>query len=361
MKTTIKKLLALVLATVMAASLAACGGGGGEAESDTPKSTPKPTPELTVVDSGMLKQAMSDDEAMAVAYLGWCEDELDKVEDYLTAINMDNGDYSFMFEITEDYRVDAQGDELYCIVPKNDDDTVTISEWIIDEYNDWQGEEGNVLYHKKNDGNPILLKCNESEIVPNVLITITDADGNVSRMVPYITQMDGTLTTYLDGENPFYDFSPYARFMPGWGDGWDDWDDGDDWNDGAVMFDIEYLLGSWCTTVYTEDERYLDAAFEFYADGTMNFSYGISGEAYDVYYTGEYYFANDDTMPENTIILDLYLNENNSEYEVAAALYTAVNFEFNAYSDVVGMAYENGDLLFGNEYDSYYQLEYTVG
>lgn len=349
MKTTIKKLLALVLATVMAVSLAACGG---KDKSDKPKPTPKPTPERTVIDTSMLKQAMSDNEAMAVAYLGWCEDELDKVEDYLTAINMDYGDYSFMFEITEDYRIDAKGDELYCIVPKNDDDTVTVSEWIIDEYNDWQGEEGNVLYHKKNDGNPILLKCNESEIVPNVLITITDAKGNVSRIVPYISQMNGALTTCLDGENPFYDFSPYARFMPDWGDGW---------NDGAMMFDIEYLLGSWCTTVYTEDERYLEASFDFYSDGTMDFSYGISGEVYDVYYTGEYYYANDDTLPENTIIFDLYLNENNSEYEVASALYTAVNFEFNAYSDVAGMAYENGDLLFGNEYDSYYQLQYTVG
>jgi len=352
MKTTIKKLMALALVAAMSLSLAACGGGD---DTDKPKPTPKPTPEITVVDTGMLKQAISDDEAMAVAYLGWCEDDLDNIEDYLTAINMDNGDYSFMFEITEDYRVDAQGDELYCIVPKNDDDTVTISEWLIDEYNDWQGEEGNVLYHEENNGNPVLIKCNVSEIVPDVLITITDADGNVNRMVPYISRMDGTLTTYLDGENPFYDFSPYARFMPDWGDGWDDW------NDGAVMFDIEYLMGSWNTTVYTEDERYLDAAFEFYADGTMDFSYGISGEAYDVYYGGEYYFANDDTLPENTIIFDLYLNENNSEYEVASELYTAVNFEFNAYSDVVGMTYENGDLLFGNEYDIYYQLEYTVG
>ena len=345
----------------MAVSLIGCGGGNS---GDKPKPTAKPTPEITVIDTGMLKQAMSDDEAMAVAYLGWCEDDLDKIEDYLTAINMDNGDYSFMFDIAKEYRVDAKGGELYCIVPKNDDDTVTISEWLIDEYNDWQGEEGNVLYHKKNDGNPVLLKCNESEIMPNVLITITDADGNVSRVVPYISQMDGMLATYLDGENPFYDFSPYSRFMPGWGDppAWgDDWDDGDDYYGDDNVFDIVYLTGDWSTTVYTDDDMYLDGGFTFDGSGNVYFSYGISGEAYSIYYEGSYYMAEDPTLPEDAVILDLYLTENNTDGNHPESLYTAVTFEMSRYSDNMGMTYEAGDLLFGNEDDIYYELSYAVG
>lgn len=349
MKTT-KKLLAVIMAVTIVFSLVGCGGGGDG--KDNPKPTAKPTPETSVVDTGMLKQAISDDEAMAVAYLGWCEDELDEIEDYLTAINMDNGDYSFLFEIAKDYRVDAGGDELYCIVPKNEDDTVTISEWLIDEYNDWQGEEGNVLYHKKNDGNPVLLKCNESEIVPNVLITITDAEGNVSRMVPYISGMDGTLTTYLDGENPFYDFSPYSRFMPGWGDNY--------YGDNNV-FDIVYLSGDWTTAVYTDDDMYLDGSFTFDGSGNLYFAYGISGEAYDVFYEGSYYLAEDDTLPENAVIMELYLKEDNSGGEHPQSLYTAVTFEMSPYSDYIGMTYESGDLLFGNEYDTYYELSYAVG
>ncbi|MBQ3009241.1 MAG: hypothetical protein IJD80_06625 [Oscillospiraceae bacterium] len=356
MKTGIKKLLAMALVAAMSLSLAACGGGGDD--TDKPKPTPKPTPEIEVLDTGMLKQAMSDDNAMAVAYLGWCEDELDKVEDYLTAINMDNGDYSFMFEISEDYRVDAEGDELFCIVPKNDDDTVTISEWIIDEYNDWQGEEGNVLYHKKNDGNPVLLKCNESEIMPNVLITITDTEGNVNRMVPYITQMDGTLTTYLDEENPFYDFSPYAQFMPGWVDGWDNSDNyyGDD-----NVFDIVYLAGDWSTTVYTDDDMYLDGSFTFDGSGNLSFAYGVSGETYSIYYEGSYYMAEDSALPEDAVILELYLTEDNTDGEHPKSLYTAVTFEMSRYSDYMGMEYQTGDLLFCNEYDTYYELLYTIG
>lgn len=351
MKTGIKKLLAMALVAAMSLSLAACGGGGDD--TDKPKPIPKPTPEIEVLDTGVLKQAISEDEAMAVAFLGYCEDSLDEIEDYLTAINMDMGDYSFVMEIAEEYRIDAEGEELYCVVPKNDDDTVTISEWVIDEYNDWQGEEGNVLYHEENNGNPVLIKCNVSEIVPDVLITITDAEGNVSRMVPYISRMDSTLQNSLADEKPFYDFSPYSLFMPGWGDG-----EGYYGDDG---FDIVYLTGDWTTEVYTIDDTYLDGSFTFDGSGNVYFAWGEAGEYFAVYYEGSYYMAEDPSLPEDAVILDMYLTEDNTYSGRPDTLYTAVTFEMSTYGDFMGMSYETGDLLFGNEYDTYYELSYAAG
>ncbi len=364
MKTTIKKLLALVLAAVMTVSLVACGGGG-DAGSDKPqqKPTPTATPETNIyknTDIHWIKQLMLDnDMAFAIGYLGYYDGDFDGLEDYFDSLGLKDEGFSFVYEIPEDYYVEHEGGELYMVVPLHEESTVTVSEWIIDEYNDWQGEEGNVLYHEKT-GHPVLVKCNVSEIVPNLLICIEDNSGNSNYYTPYISGMDGLVYNYLDEETSAMDISPYYLVVPGWGDMWGNDNMGDDGNY-EMQFDISYITGSWMTTVYTEDERYLDGSFTFYDDGTMEFAYGTSGEAYDVYYSGEYYYAEDDSLSEDAVVFDLYLDSNNSEYDVASDIYTAVTFELNPYSDMAGMNYENGDLLFGNEYDSYFQLEYTVG
>ena len=361
----IKKMLALLLAMIMTFSLVACGGGSGAGNNED-VSKPTPTPEQKVqLDTTMLQSAMTDTEDfMAIAFLGYVEEDFADFDEYFDSKGFKDQFHPFVYDIDKDHFVQAEGDELYCIVPRYEDDTVTISEWIVDEYNDWQGEEGNVLYHAKNDGHPILVKCNISDLVPNILITIENSNGYKNYFVPYISAMDGYLETYLDDEYSFCDFTPYDLIVPGW-DGWDDGGDywGDDWNDNEDYnaFDIVYLSGDWTSTVYTKDDEYLDAGFMFDGSGNVEFAYGPSGDVYQLYYSGSYYLAEDPSLPENAVILELYLTENNTDTYPVESIYTVVTFEMYPYMDTFGMTYETGDLLFGNEYDTYYELSPSVG
>ena len=99
----------------------------------------------------------------------------------------------------------------------------------------------------------------------------------------------------------------------------------------------------------------------FDGSGNVEFAYGPSGDAYQLYYSGSYYLAEDPSLPENAVILELYLTENNTDTYPVESMYTVVTFEMYPYMDTFGMTYETGDLLFGNEYDTYYELSPSVG
>ena len=53
---------------------------------------------------------------------------------------------------------------------------LTVQAFLSNESNHYQGEPGEILYESQ-DGRPVVLIGNVSDIIPNLLVTLTGADG----------------------------------------------------------------------------------------------------------------------------------------------------------------------------------------
>ena len=70
----------------------------------------------------------------------------------------------------------AEGQELYAIIPPNDKGTIIVYPSVITEDSEYVDDRINPL-HVGEPGEPLLLRCNLSEIYANVLIAVTDGGG----------------------------------------------------------------------------------------------------------------------------------------------------------------------------------------
>ena len=102
--------------------------------------------------------------------------------------------------------VRAPGRELYCLGPKASGDKLEVYEWICNEENHFQGEAGDLLYQSES-GAPVILMGNENDVMPNLLVVLTDATGTTLRYNPSLSLCDGSVD--LPVEPPLYDFSRY--------------------------------------------------------------------------------------------------------------------------------------------------------
>ena len=71
--------------------------------------------------------------------------------------------------------VDCAGDELYLIVPLEEDANLFVNNWYIDESNDYLGGTNpyeEAIYSNDGDGEPLLLSCNVSETMPNAVVCV---------------------------------------------------------------------------------------------------------------------------------------------------------------------------------------------
>ena len=137
-----------------------------------------------------------------VAYVGFFEDPFD--DDYAAIVEKQTElleIYSFVAEIPDERFVKTDGYELYCIVPANLDCSVKVEELSMPEDTEaWEPIIGEVIYESET-GEPILLKCNESDIFTNVLVTITTPDGVEKKLSPYLSLMDGSLAGINEDES----------------------------------------------------------------------------------------------------------------------------------------------------------------
>lgn len=100
--------------------------------------------------------------------------------------------YPELNDMTKEQVVYCTGNELYIIYPADSAIKLTIYENFIDEENDFAECKCNILY--SNSGEPILLKCNVSDIIPNVIVRIEGDDGEFIEFSPFISLKDGTLS-----------------------------------------------------------------------------------------------------------------------------------------------------------------------
>lgn len=213
--------LTILLALLLALALTACGETQVEtaeaevteaAENGEPETTQAPT--VADTEDPSLTRLRGEIDAtgnlMGAAFLGTLSeggqeayDELIR-ESYLDA-------WPFLASLDWENAAVASGMEVYCVVPRDPGSVVTVTEWIIDESNGYQGEAGQTLC-ETNTGAPVLMMGNVSDIMPNLRVTVTAPDGQSLSYSPCLSLCDGSLDRGPD--EGVYDFSVYTDLPP---------------------------------------------------------------------------------------------------------------------------------------------------
>ncbi|MBR5502597.1 MAG: hypothetical protein IKV55_06155 [Oscillospiraceae bacterium] len=270
MKRMYKQIAALLL--LCALLLTGCGGKGG---SNNPGPKPQ-TPDAGETALASLRSELAaEGMALGVAYLGgyFAGDELDELleERGLTDV------FPFLEDMDEysDTFVQGAGYELYLIVPAAENTEVSVKTLLLYEDGvDYYFETGEELYWDT-VGNPIVVLCNESDILPNIEVYLADDAGPVYYS-PQLSGMDGRLSEYYGVK----DITPYdliAAAGP----------------NGAPDQDPTAILGSWFCMAENENNEQLVLQLDLLPDGTASYSYGaLYSEIYESF-EGEWYTDGD--------------------------------------------------------------------
>lgn len=219
-----QQLAALGLAALLALSLTACGGNTDQPDTTGPDTTPD-TSAADAADSADNAADTAQTDAAEDVSLTTFRDTL-KSGDYLCGIAylgstvtgatinslLDKGgyweQYPFLKDFPQSQTVTQEGNEVYCIVPRDHGAEVTVQTWTIDE-NSQEGKAGETLY--EGEGVPVILTCNVSDVLPNLLVTVT-SNGETWSYNPCLSLCDGTVA--LPDSPKIYDFSIYQTEDP---------------------------------------------------------------------------------------------------------------------------------------------------
>ena len=146
-------------------------------------------------------------DAMAgILYLGYYEnltpfDEAWKAE---PAVADALARYPFLALIEEDRFARNEGSEIYCIIPTDEGSSVTVTVWDAET-----NSPGEILFSSE-DGRPIWIQGNISDIMPNLSVTIEDSSGNVLQQYqPFISLKDGTVAMPAGAGSLVLDLTEY--------------------------------------------------------------------------------------------------------------------------------------------------------
>lgn len=155
---------------------------------------------------------------MAAAYLGYADDNSPFRDQVRTLLK--NGkyeeQYSFLADVPKENYISYNGEEVYAIVPQSTQYAMKVESF------DWD-ENANAMVRDtlyiSQKADPVILKCNLSELSYNVVITLTKGTETFSYS-PSLSLMDGALYAYnLDGME-IYDFTLYDNLeIPVWNEG----------------------------------------------------------------------------------------------------------------------------------------------
>lgn len=170
-------------------------------EENRPENKSEPVP----VDPSLeaLRQEMGED-FCGIALLGRLP-EGTSLEDFLAETGAFET-HPFLADIGGEAVIRHEGAELYCLVPKAQGDKLEVYEWICNEENQYQGEAGDLLYESES-GAPVILIGNASDVIPNLLVILTDIEGTTLEYSPSLSLCDGSVD--LPVSPPLYDFSRY--------------------------------------------------------------------------------------------------------------------------------------------------------
>ncbi len=204
MEVAMKRFSYILTAMTIILALSACGSGEASKPDTSETTSQSPTenqstgtqeqsePDAAESPAWAEHQALiGSDDLCAVAYIGWLDDDFGGLDAYLSEISIDDG-FGYISEIPDERLIEAGGGELYLIIPRADVDKISVNEWVIDESNDFTGAAGKELY-TSDIPEPILIKCNISDIMPNTVINISCGGKHLSHSLS-ISLKDGSVT-----------------------------------------------------------------------------------------------------------------------------------------------------------------------
>lgn len=203
-----KRFTKILTACLLTASVALTVGCSSEKEPETSVTTTTQLQRATTANDSSLSQLRNTVEAedckVGVAFIGYLNEHLTKGEilDFVKE-SACGKKYDFLCETSAQNIVDAYGYELFAIVPKSEKGTVTIYEAEITEDGEYRDLRDRVLYKGK-PGEPVILKCNISEVYSNVLVVSVE-NNEITEFRPSLSMRDGRLAS-VQG---CYDFSVY--------------------------------------------------------------------------------------------------------------------------------------------------------
>lgn len=243
------KLLAALLALTI--GLAGCGGSskGGSPASSASKNkldgdgmTAPSTQEQEYEepeDVAYMRLLAGEDEYRAcVLYLGGSYEVTTDVQKVLDSQPDLRQLWGFVYDIPQDHWVVAPdgGCDLYCIFPQEAQATLFVYETSLTDDAENPLQRGKQLYYSE-DGQPILLLCNISDIAPNTEVELYPSTGEELVFSPFLSGENGHV---VEAEG-VCDFTIYPE--------------GDDWETDTSPWSLE---GNWLETARDTDEGYFD-------------------------------------------------------------------------------------------------------
>ena len=155
------------------------------AQAETDKATEAPAVEIAQQAAPTFELAWTDKEQLAVGFVTYGQEFEQVAQSCIFSQWL--AQYPAL-GLLEDFTLNHKGDEVYLIIPRNPDDRIdiyAISCELTDEGKrvDTMGELLLSLPNTKQ--HPLLLvHCNQSEIIPNVLIRLTKADSSTVEYTP---------------------------------------------------------------------------------------------------------------------------------------------------------------------------------
>ena len=246
------KLLAALLALTI--GLAGCGGsskGGTRPASSAPENMLDGD---NMTASGTQKQEYEEPEdvmymrflageaeySACVLYLGGSYEVTTDVQKVLESQTDLRQLWSFVYDIPEDHCVVSPdgGCDLYCIFPQDPQATLFVYEVSLTDDAENPLKRGKQLYYSE-DGQPILLLCNISDIAPNTEVELYPTAGEELVFSPFLSGENGHV---VEAEG-VCDFTIYPE--------------GDDWETTTSPWSLE---GNWLETARDTDEGFFETA-----------------------------------------------------------------------------------------------------
>lgn len=309
------KLLAALLA--LAIGLAGCGKGSSASSSKPEKmldgdnmiASPSAKQEYTEPeDVTYMRLLAGEDEYRAcVLYLGGSYEITTDVQKVLDSQQGLRELWGFVYDIPQDHWVVAPegGCDLYCIFPQEAQATLFVYETSLTDDAEKPLQRGKQLYYSE-DGQPILLLCNISDIVPNTEVELYPSTGEELVFSPFLSGENGHV---VEAEG-VCDFTIYPE--------------GDDWETDTSPWSLE---GSWlpftASYITPYPELNVEEADLFYQEGTPEVPFQTNQEWYATF-TGEdgsrYAVMLED---EDTLALKVYLEGQESYLSLVNTVYFA--------------------------------------
>ena len=186
--------------------------------------------------------AGEDEYRACVLYLGGSYEITTDVQQVLDSQQGLRELWGFVYDIPQDHWVVAPdgGCDLYCIFPQEAQATLFVYETSLTDDAENPLQRGKQLYYSE-DGQPILLLCNISDIVPNTEVELYPTAGEELVFSPFLSGENGHV---VEAEG-VCDFTIYPE--------------GDDWETTTSPWSLE---GNWLETARDTDEGFSETAPE---------------------------------------------------------------------------------------------------